>query len=354
MNGVKWLPVSFLLMLALGLAIPAVAQRPAELNDSQEPGSVLVFHKFITGSVTTADDEVVPRTEIEISVTCPKGSACDQGTEVKLRAHWVCPGSQFVEDKFVCPEVNFDLHATVNGTIYFNPAGIPEFSNQDFVPSPPCPRGYLIVWVINEGGQPIKYDALIGNAVLREAGGSAGAYNAVPIQAALALATGDLTDVDGQGDLDFDGTEYQAVTGKVFGTVRYPRLEPPIIDTFLTLLTLDVRSNQPNNPTFVKFNFFTHDEFLISTATEFICWVEVSLTNFNGGVLSEEILGRKGLFESTEAVQKSIFDIFQPPVPVTLLAIIETKERNVNNTIVREYSYSTYNDSEPVPTVFQP
>jgi hypothetical protein len=237
----------------------------------------------------------------------------------------------------------------VKGTIYFNPENIPEFSNQEFVPPPPCPMGYLIVWVVNEFDQAIKYDALIGNAVIREEWASAGAYNAVPIQAVTTLATGDPTDVDGAGDLDFDGaTEYKAVTGQISGTVRY---ETPDIDTFLTLLTLDVRSNQPNNPTFVRFNFFTHDEFLISTATEFICWAELRLTQINGA-LTEGIVGRKGLFESTEAVQKSVFDITQPPVPVTLLAIIETKERGPNAR--REYSYSTYNDSVPVVTAFQP
>jgi hypothetical protein len=348
MNSVKWLRISFLLMLALGLVTPAVAQAP-ELNDSQEPGSVLVFHKFIAGTVTSGE-VVMPRTEIEISVTCPKGSEpCEQGTDVKLKAHWVCPGSQFIEDKFVCHEINFNLFTTVKGTIYFNPENIPEFSNQEFVPPPPCPMGYLIVWVVNEFDQAIKYDALIGNAVIREESASAGAYNAVPIQAVTTLATGDPTDVDGAGDLDFDGaTEYKAVTGQISGTVRY---ETPNINTFLTLLTLDVRSNQPNNPTFVRFNFFTHDEFLISTATEFICWAELRLTQINGA-LTEGIVGRKGLFESTEAVQKSVFDITQPPVPVTLLAIIETKERTP--TARREYSYSTYNDSVPVVTAFQP
>jgi hypothetical protein len=41
-----------LLVLALALAAPAFAQvRPTTLSDSQEPGSVIVFPKFIKGTV---------------------------------------------------------------------------------------------------------------------------------------------------------------------------------------------------------------------------------------------------------------------------------------------------------------
>lgn len=347
MNQVKWGRVLFLSMLAFGLAIPAVAQ-VVELNDSQEPGSVLVFHKFRTGTVTI-DDVATPRTEIEISVTCPSGSEpCEQGTDVKLKAHWVCPGPQENDEKFICQEVDFYLFTTVKGTIFFGPGS--------GSPAPPCSEGYLIVWVVDESDSAIKYDALIGNAVIRDSSGSAGAYNAVPIQAVSALATGAFTDVDGEGDLDFNGTtEYKAVTGRIFGTVRYerPANALPRIDTFLTLLTLDVKSNRPNYPTFVDLIFYSFDEVPISTFVEFICYRQVRLTTINGS-LNEAVLGRKGLFESIAAEKVAIFGIDDTAGPVTLLAIVETQERNGNNSVVRQYSYSTYNDSVPVETAFEP
>src|SRR5262245_5502074 len=51
---------------------PAWAQvRPVGLSDSQEPGSVIVFPKFIRGTVFP-DGFPAPKTEFEVGVVCPK------------------------------------------------------------------------------------------------------------------------------------------------------------------------------------------------------------------------------------------------------------------------------------------
>src|SRR5216117_82364 len=92
---------SLLLLLCIGVAAPAAARPrgPAAVwpgvsdvllnvrvpamtaarhirvaawgEDSEEPGSVLVFPSVHTGRVNTADAGVLPRTRFEISVTCP-------------------------------------------------------------------------------------------------------------------------------------------------------------------------------------------------------------------------------------------------------------------------------------------
>ena len=50
---VKGARLAVLLVPALALAAPAFAQvRATTLSDSQEPGSVIVFPKFIQGTVT--------------------------------------------------------------------------------------------------------------------------------------------------------------------------------------------------------------------------------------------------------------------------------------------------------------
>ena len=95
--------------------IDAIAQ---QLNDPHEPGSVLVFPKFLWGTVQT-ESGVQPKTEIEISIRCPKGVTCpDSGQNVNLRAHWVCPSGNFFAP---CLETDFNLNRTVHGTLYFNP-----------------------------------------------------------------------------------------------------------------------------------------------------------------------------------------------------------------------------------------
>jgi hypothetical protein len=225
---------------------------------------VIVFPKFIRGTVEV-DGEVRPRSEIEVGVVCPKGAVCPERQTIKIRFHWVCPADQSFQNKYICEEVDFDAFVTVNGKLVFNPDGNVALGNVT-VPPAPCARGYLIGWVINTADQPIKFDGLIGDAVLRESPTAVSAYNAIPIQADTALANGALITLDDNGGLVFDGApgHYTAVTGKIYGDVRYTNLTPrPILapasiftQTFLTLLTLDVRSNRPNLPTFVDLKFY--------------------------------------------------------------------------------------------------
>jgi hypothetical protein len=303
MNPIARLRVVFFVLLTLGAAAPVAAW---ERSDSQQPGSVIVFPKFITGAVETPDQGTLPVTQFKISVTCPKGSACAELQDVTLRAHWVCPG----DEGNVCQEVDFPLSGTVNGTIVFSP-------DSDFVPQPPCERGYVIAWVVDQSGTPIKFDALIGDAVIRGSPTSARAYNALPIQAAEWLTAGDPTDSNGDGRFNFDGNEYKAITGKIFGSVQFETTDPEI-QTSLTLLTLDVVSNRQNNQTNVDLNFYNAFESLTSTNTTFTCWRQVRLTDINPNLNTFDQSSAKGLVESTAAVQST--------GPVTLIGLVETQE----------------------------
>ena len=350
-------------LLNVAVAAPVAARSPLATwgNDSEVPGSVLVFPKFIRGTFSDVFVTLQPAhaiTELEISVVCPPGATCGLNQAVRLRAHWICPG---------CAETSFDLETTVGGTLYFNPEGVTSIAGvltanafpsnaTTIIPLPPCPRGYLIAWVIDGGGNAIKFDGLIGDAVIREGNvtfnnASARGYNAIPIQAGDGVvSTGDPTDLNGDGNLDFDGNEYQMVTGNIYGTVRYENLLATggPVRTDLTLLTLDVASNRPDNPvTAVGLNFYSPDERFVDAGTSFVCWSEQRLTGILA-TLTTQSMGRKGLVESTHAEQNG--------VPVTLLGLVETIESFSVGAIVpaRDYSYSLFNKGEPVPTIFKP
>ena len=88
------------------------AQAQARLFDPNEPGSVLVFPKFVRGTVAAG----VPATEIEISAHCPIDAqpCATPGTSIRLMGHWVCPGQ--VETQ-ICKENNFIFATTVEGTV---------------------------------------------------------------------------------------------------------------------------------------------------------------------------------------------------------------------------------------------
>src|SRR6516165_3104760 len=79
--------LAVLLAPALALAAPAFAQvRATTLSDSQEPGSVIVFPKFIQGTVPLPEGPTAPITELEIGILCPTGVTCpDVNLSVRIR-----------------------------------------------------------------------------------------------------------------------------------------------------------------------------------------------------------------------------------------------------------------------------
>jgi len=350
------------ILLPIGLLVSsAVAQpRPTTLSDSEEPGSVIVFPKFIRGVVTPTGLGTTAKTEIAVSVVCPKGATCFEGQKVKIRFHWVCGGDE--TDDFFCQDTDFDVQTTVNGTAVFGservgPANV-------VVPLPPCSKGYLIGWVENTADQPIKYDGLIGNAVLREAASAVSSYNGIPIQADPALANGALITLTDNDGLAFDGEpgHYQAVTGVIYASVAFdkPPANTPSYysstvgaqNTLLTLLTLDTLANRPNYPTFVDLNFYNSQEVLTSTSTSFVCWESVKLSKIDGSLTQSLQGARKGSLVSDAAEKVAFGGIDDTDGPVTLLGLVETLEGPSG--VQRSYSNEVWNDSVPVPTVFVP
>jgi hypothetical protein len=371
------------LVPVLAFVTPTFAQdatpvgRDPTLSDSQEPGSVIVFPKFVRGT-QAVDGVVVPATEIEVGVVCPIHTICPEHQPVKIRFHWVCPGAQDFATKLICGENNFDVFATVNGKVVFNPENMTiTGSNSVNVAQPPCGMGYLIGWVINTSDQPIKYDGLIGDAVIRETPTSVGAYNAIPIQAANdAAATGTLITtvpdpLTGLPRLAFDGADnhYKAISGVVIGDVKFSNHPatagfPIASDSYLILLTLDVRSDFPNYPTEVNIDFWNESnalsptsplfEKLLSTSLEFVCWAQFPLTSIDGNLTQVQMGTRKGVFRSSPAAKFPFSGIADTAGPVTLLGLVETLEGPAAAPASRSYFSAVYNDSAPVPTFFLP
>lgn len=303
----------FCSILALGLAVPALAggTYPTTLNDSQEPGSVLVFYRFTRGGIQTPDEGFQPSSEFKISVTCPNELAASTGCAetgdastgqaVHLMAHWVCPPD--LSGGSTCAEVDFPLNTTVFGTVEFD-------ANNNGAPAPPCTDGYLIVWVEDGFGNRISFNGLIGTAVLRGSGTSWRAYNALPIQSNACVGSTLSADA-----LHLDGTDYQAVTGTIYGGVAYPNTE----NTRLVLLTLDVLAGQPNFATNVGLKFYNESEYYLSADANFTCWGSFALGDFAGGSLANDPFTQQdGLVRSTGAVQNGN--------AATLIGIVETSE----------------------------
>jgi hypothetical protein len=347
------------LMALMVLAVAAITPVAAgfTLSDSQEPGSVLVFPLFELSPPGAA----TPTTAFEISITpCNPGNTTDPCDTVEhpedldLVAHWVCPAVPFQNQP--CAEFDFTLEQTPTGTIIFNPDNIgticvdplnPTPGCIQRVPTPNCPSGFLIVWAVDDHGSPIKFDRLIGDVVVREynalgAQTAETAYNAIPIQAAAALADGAIIPGGATG-LNFDGKSYKEVTGKIYGSLHYSTPDLSTERTELVLLTLDVLSDAINNPTRVQAKLYNEAEVPISGSTEFACWERIDITNINPSATTT--FGVKGLLVSTSA--KKIFFIQGDKTgPVTLLGLVITSELAKTT----EYTYPFYNNSVGLPT----
>jgi hypothetical protein len=195
----------------------------------------------------------------------------------------------------------------------------------------------------------IKFDGLVGKAVIRQFPQSDTAYNAIPIQAGADFKTGDIISpaTGNPTPLPFDGTHYKEVTGQVTGNVAYPT---PIFgpsDTFLVFLTLDVLSNRANNATFLDLYFYNEGEAVISTSTAFTCWGIISLRGL--GVTTN--FGINGLVQSNQAT--SFVPIGTDAVlerPVTLLGLTLTQE--AVNGVLNHNIVPLLNNSVGIPTTF--
>jgi hypothetical protein len=267
---------------------------------------------------------MLPTTEIHIGVTCPQGVTCpeDSPTPIKLEAHWV-------------------------GNI----------------PMPPCQHGYLLVFVVNLFDQPIKFDGLIGDAVVRLSASAESAYDGVPVQAAdtLPADTGNLitvglNEVTGQSTLIFDGlnSDYAVLTGQLSGDVKFDNttVSPLYNRTSLVLLTLDVQSNFPNNPTFAQLTFYNAKRASTSTETNFVCWQRVALTELDASLNQTSQGSAEGSFVSGQAVKVQVWGIGDSTGPATLLGLVFTIERAQPGAPDREYITAPFNNSVPVPTRF--
>ena len=322
------------MLLVLGVigASVASAQPDPTLTNSEFPGSLIVFPKFHAGLIGNG----LAQTTFEIGVVCPDGAVCPQGQFLNIKLQWVCPAAAQGAAGF-CQSQDFLLRTTINGKLEFDAAGRltvgPFDLNGGIIPKPQCDAGFLIAYAVNSVGQPIKFDGLIGEEVLRLRPGSSSAYNAITFQV--------------------DTGRYKRAPGQFAADVRFEKASAPPTLTFLTVLTLDIRTNN-NNPNIVApVNFYRANEVPLSDAVHFTCWREIHLTDINSN-LNQARMGTKGMVVSTGPA------VIASPctgpgcnpagTPVTVLAIVTTLEDVPANP--REYGYRAYGRGDGVSTFF--
>jgi len=364
---------------------PAPTGTPVNCADPSEPGSIIVYQKFQRGFVTVDQglpgQSGQPRSLIELGAVCPSDDD-ECGVDIKVvrvNFHWVCPpqpdnaGARFAANGGgICVENDFFVNLTINGKVWFSPEGgttSGDFPGQ-IVPQAPCGRGYLIGFVTNIGrlegdntavftntDAPVRFDGLIGDAIMRNTPQDLQAFRAITIQADPNTdeedrLTGSGTagpNSTGVGALALTGTahNYDVVTGQLSGDVRYDSdLNPPFADTALIFLTLDIKSNQNNLPTFVNLNFYNAQQAAFSEAFSFICWGQINITTIDASLTQEGFNSARGLFITSQA--------FQGAVEVTLLGAVQITEGPTPGpaNATRSYTVPVFDNSVPVATTY--
>jgi hypothetical protein len=250
----------------------------------------------------------------------------------------------------------------VNGKASVNPEN-PNLLENNAGAAAPCPSGYLIGWVtspVNE--RPIKYDGLTGSAVLRDSQGVIQSYEAFAIQADRNLAnraeiTTDIDSRTGISALVFDGGagHYEAVAGEVPANLEYKRLNGPLASgaASLILLTLDVRLNRPNYPTFVDVDFITDQGDRASTSWNFRCWTEIQHPAIDAHFTLAGARNGNGVILDGHAEKVPFGAVSDVPGPVTLLALVPADEGRGRRTMDPAYIVQKSDSSKPT-TVFVP
>jgi hypothetical protein len=361
------------------------AAPPTLLSDSSQPGSVLVWPKFTTGTVNvfpgTAGAFTAAKTLIELGAVCPAAAApCADNQTIHVHLHWVCPPVTGT----TCPETDFTVALTYGtssaGKITFNPAGVTgpgasDYNGSTVVPIPPtgCTRGYLIGWAVDNFDRPVKFDGLFGDTVQRSFGPDLQSEPAIAIQAAdnttpivpgANPTTLPLIALGTDKSLLFTGdtNAYQMVTGQLQGDVAFDsNTAAPFHNGALIFLTLDVHSGLANHPTAVGLDFFNFNEAQLSTEFTFTCWGQVVLSVLDGN-LTVDLFGRqtlagtpgarhdKGLFISGQAIDTVT------GADVTLLGLFQVTEGPTGGAGNATLSHVVRpgNNSIPIPTAFFP
>jgi hypothetical protein len=145
------------------------------------------------------------------------------------------------------------------------------------------------------------------------------------------------------------------VAGGVPANLEYHKLTGPLAssEAFLILLTLDVRLNRPNYPTFIDLDFRNDQGAVASTSWNFRCWTEIQHPNIDANFTLAGAQNHNGVVLAGRAIKVSFGGANDIPGPVTLLGLVPTDEGRGRRTMDPAYIVEKSDSSKPT-TVFVP
>ncbi len=252
------------LLLALSTSLAASAFASTALADGLTPGSALVYPAQYAGLLQPAytSKSFVSSAFTVICVTNTNLNPLNGSTNVHFEyVNTVEQNGEVVH----CNIMNRTEHLTPADTLCV----LVSCHNAN-----PDGAGYLVVSAQDPEvfDQPWSFDHLIGSEIVVDVLGGMFTVNAIPFTSPCEESSA--TDVDGDGQLDFDDVEYEGIPEELY------------IDSFVAAvnssLILINLTGGPKHEAIVAFDVFNDDEFALSATTSFQCWMQRCLAESNG------------------------------------------------------------------------
>ncbi len=145
--------------------------------------------------------------------------------------------------------------------------------------------GYLVVYAVDDAGNAISADSLIGQQ-MRINGIERFEYSINAVDFRAIAEDGELTDADGDEELDLDGAEYERLPDELL----VPRfigqsggLFDPLLPSYYISRLILVDLNSGNDfETTVDFLIYNDNEEVFSSEVNFRCWDSIAVTQISG------------------------------------------------------------------------
>ncbi len=227
--------------------------------DGRKPGSALIFPIHRSGPglftvVSVTNTELVPATPISLGGTT--GLHYEYVNVVPNPNNTLLPIACEVVDRI---ELLTPADTNSRLTTCHNATGGQE--------------GYLVVSALdpNQFNTPWSHNSLIGSQLVVNGLGALYSINAIAFESPQ--PKGSITDLDADGQLDFDGLEYEGIPDEL-----YVDNFVSIAGSSLTLINLTGGTGFKAN---LQFDIFNDNEFSLSSTVTFRCWIEEELSDLS-------------------------------------------------------------------------
>jgi hypothetical protein len=295
-------------LLRASAALALLSASASAGNGSPEPGSVLVFPLIEGGNGAT--------TLVTVTNSNPDMTEVGNLPAGTVDVHYVYINGDPLNGIFYCGESNRARRLTPNDTLTVSSA----LDNTSFA------RGWLYVFAKSPTtGQAIAWNWLIGHATVITAVPESYSYAPYVFRTGNRLAQGMATDMDGDGQRDLNGSEYE----RVVDTLLVPQFFGETADRHAYLVLVNL-SGSGQFYASVNFLIYNDSEDVFSSGYLFRCWAKVRLQQISGSFTqsfltstssspSESVLGaRSGWYRLDGGVASSSADQVDDPALLAL------------------------------------